>query len=78
MLGVLIKYIKFESASDQYVGKCSSGRSGNSKIFAVSCAYWEFSALPIDERQAREADLQRFPQESLPVQARDNLKIYSI
>ena len=33
---------------------------------------------PDHEREAREAGLQRFLQESLPVQARGNLKIYSI
>ena len=44
----------------------------------ASCAYWDFSALHLNEREAREADLQRFLRESLPVQARGNLKIYSI
>ena len=78
MPGVLNKYIKFESASDQFVGKCASGRSRNSKKIGASCAYWDFSALHLNEREAREADLQRFLRESLPVQARGNLKIYSI
>ena len=44
----------------------------------ASCAYRDFSALPIDKREAREADLQSLLRESLPVQARDNLNIYLV
>ena len=39
MPGVMNRYIKYESAGDQFVGRCASGRSRNSTKFAVSCAY---------------------------------------
>ena len=78
MPGVLNKYIKYESASDQFVGKCASGRSRNSKKFGASCAYWDFSGLLLDERDTREAGLKNFLRGSLPVQARDNLRIYPV
>ena len=78
MSGVLNKYIKYESASNQFVSKCASGRRRNSKKFWASCAYWYFSGLSLNKRDTREAGLKNFLRESLPVQARDNLRIYPV
>ena len=45
MPGVLNRYIKYEAAGDQFVGKCVSGRKRTSTEFAASPAYFDFSAL---------------------------------
>ena len=47
-------------------------------FWLIFCVNFQTIALHLNEREAREADLQRFLRESLPVQARGNLKIYSI
>lgn len=58
MPGVMNRYIKFEAAGDQYVGRCVSGRSRLSKTFAESLPYFDFSEFPqvAKERMMREQD----------------------
>ena len=62
----------------------SSSRAGASRDAAktakigASCAYWDFSADAPDAKAAFEKRLQTFLRESLPAQARDNLKIYAV
>ena len=60
------------------MGKCVSGRSRNNKKFGASCAYWDFSDEAPDAKAAAECRLRNYLKESLPVQARDNLKIYPV
>ena len=36
------KYIHYEKAGDQYVGRVATGLNVNSTSFAVSCPYFEF------------------------------------
>ena len=36
------KYIHYEKAGDQYVGRVAAGLNVNSTEFAVSCPYFEF------------------------------------
>ena len=50
MPGVLNRYIKYEAAGDQFVGKCVSDRKRTSTKFAASPAYFDFSALDSKER----------------------------
>ena len=45
MGGVKDRYLKYESAGDQYVGRCASGLDQLSKNFAVSPPYFDFSSL---------------------------------
>ena len=78
MPGVLNRYIKYENAGDQFVGKCVSGRSRNNKKFGASCAYWDFSAEAPDAKAASENRLHSYLRESLPLQARGNLKVYAV
>jgi hypothetical protein len=67
MPGVMNRYIKYESAGDQYVGRCVSGRNRLNKRFAESLPYFDFSDLSaVDkERKMREQDSwikQRMPE----------------
>lgn len=43
MPGVMNRYIKYEAAGDQYVGRCVSGRNRLGKRFAESLPYFDFS-----------------------------------
>lgn len=43
MPGVMNRYIKYEAAGDQYVGRCVSGRNRLDKRFAESIPYFNFS-----------------------------------
>ena len=40
------RYIHYEKAGDQYVGRCATGVSSLSKQFAASPAYWDFTDQP--------------------------------
>ena len=45
MPGVMNRYMRFEYAGDQYVGRSVSGRGRLTKYFAESCPYFDFSHL---------------------------------
>ena len=51
MGGVKDRYLKRESAGDQYVGRCAAGLDQLSKQFAVSPPYFDFTG--IDEELER-------------------------
>jgi hypothetical protein len=59
MPGVMNRYIKYESAGDQYVGRCVSGRNRLGKRFAESIPYFDFSEQPaiVKEQMMREQDI---------------------
>ena len=78
MPGVLSRYIKFENAGDKFVSKCVSGRRQNSKTFAASPPYWDFSADGPDAKEAYERTLNRFLKDRLPSTAKNNLKIFAV
>ena len=46
MYTVKDRYIHYEKAGDQYVGRCATGVSSLSKQFAASPAYWDFTDQP--------------------------------
>ena len=52
MPGVMNRYIRYENAGDQYVGRFVSGHSRLKKEFAESCPYWDFSDLDDSEKMA--------------------------
>ncbi|KAL3778149.1 hypothetical protein ACHAWO_010885 [Cyclotella atomus] len=58
MPGVMNRYIKFEAAGDQYVGRCVSGRNRLGTRFAESIPYFDMSEYsPIEkELMMREQD----------------------
>ena len=49
MGGVKDKYLKYEAAGDQYVGRCASGLNQLSKYFAMTPAYFDFFGEINDE-----------------------------
>jgi hypothetical protein len=54
MSGVMNRYIRFEAAGDQYVGRSVSGRDRLSEDFAESCPYFEFSQYEPAEKERRQ------------------------
>jgi hypothetical protein len=78
MPGVLNRYIKYENAGDQFVGKCVSGRSRKSKEFAASPPYWDFSTEEREEKEACEHRLHGWLRDHLPEEAKDNLKVFAV
>ena len=57
MPGVLNRYIAFENAGDQFVGKCVSGRSRLKKEFAASCPYFYFDCCNEAERKRKSKEV---------------------
>ena len=53
MGGVKDRYLKRESAGDQYVGRCAAGLDQLSKKFSVSPPYFEFSSINEGLKRAR-------------------------
>ena len=53
MGGVKDRYLKRESAGDQYVGRCAAGLDQLSKTFSVSPPYFDFSAINESLERAR-------------------------
>jgi hypothetical protein len=53
MPGVMNRYIKYESAGDQYVGRSVSGRNRMSTRFAESIPYFDLSEFNLVEREVR-------------------------
>ena len=78
MPGVLSRYIKYENAGDQFVGKCASGRSRNKETFAASPSYWDFSTDGREAKEAHEDHLHSWLRDRLPEQAKQNLKIIAV
>lgn len=72
MGGVKDRYLKYEAAGDQFVGRCAACLDLLSKNFAVSPPYWDFSTsgdgvrhLP-EEEEELQRELESFLQERLP------------
>ena len=51
MPGAMNCYIKYESAGDQFTGKCVSGRSSMSTEFAIRSAYFDLTSCDEAERE---------------------------
>ena len=45
------RYLKYESAGDQYVGQCASGKNPLSKRFAASCPYFDYNHIENESEQ---------------------------
>ena len=78
MPGVMNRYIKYENAGDQFVGKCVSGRSRNSTMFAASSSYWDFSAEDAETGESQKAELKVWLIGRLPEEAKNNERIYAV
>ena len=56
------RYIHYEKAGDQFVGRCATGLSSLSKDFATSLVYWDYEGAldGLDEVEGKTFDLVRF------------------
>ena len=78
MPGVMNRYIKFESAGDQFVGRCVAGLPRLSKDFAISPAYFDLSCFSQDERMSKEAELHEWIKGRVPDGAKTNARVFSL
>ena len=76
MPGVLKRYIKFENAGDQFVGRCVSGRSRKKKEFGLSSAYLDFTGIDDGEDKRRELN-EWWMKGQLPPLAQHNEKVHA-
>jgi hypothetical protein len=78
MPGVMDRYIKYENAGDQFVGKCVSGRTRLSKEFAASPAYFDFSKFDRVESQVMSKEVDKWIRDRLPADAKRNSKVFAL
>jgi hypothetical protein len=57
MGGVKDRYLKHEKAGDQYVGRCATCSDQNSKEFAISPPYFDFTSLSSESEKIRTKNL---------------------
>eukprot|EP00956_Cyclotella_meneghiniana_P044667 scaffold329607_cov76-Cyclotella_meneghiniana.AAC.1 len=76
MPGVMNRYIKYESAGDQYVGRCVSGRDRLSKRFAESLPYFDLSDYSGLEREQKLRQLDRWIKDRMPAVASANDAVF--
>ena len=78
MPGVLNRYLKYENAGDQFVGKSVSGRSRKKKEFAASCPYFDFAHVSSLDKSRMEHRLHSWLREMMPDGSQDNRKVFSL
>ena len=78
MPGVLNRYIKYENAGDQFVGRCVAGLSRLSKEFAASPAYFDFSTCTRAEKEHNEKLIDSWIKDRMPAAARNNDKVFAL
>jgi hypothetical protein len=60
------RYIKFENAGDQFVGRCVSGLTRLSKDFAASQAYFDFSTCSRLDKEQHEREIYSWIKARMP------------
>jgi hypothetical protein len=78
MPGVMNRYIKYENAGDQFVGKCVSGRTRMSKEFGASPAYFDFSSCERQDQERYMRTLDNWIKDRMPEDARSNEKVFAV
>ena len=78
MPGVMNRYIKYENAGDQFVGKCVSGRTRMSKEFGASPAYFDFSSCDRCDQERYRRRLDDWIKDRMPMDARSNEKVFAV
>jgi len=76
--GVTGRYIKYENAGDQFVGRCVSGLPRLTMDFAASPAYFDFSSMNRTEREQSERQINGWIKDRMPEEAKSNDKILSL
>ena len=69
MLGTMNCYIKYESAGDQFTGKCVSGRSRMSTEFGIIPAYFDFTICDEAEREHNKIRIDNWIESRMPLTA---------
>ena len=78
MPGVMNRYIKYESAGDQFVAKCVSGRSRMTKEFAASPPYFDFSEMDPTTKATHKNEVTKWIKSRMPEGARSNDNVFSL
>jgi hypothetical protein len=72
------RYIKYENAGDQFVGKCVSGRTRLSKEFAASPAYFDFSRCSRVEKEQHDKIIDSWIKQRMPAVGQSNDKVFAL
>ena len=72
------RYIKCESAGNQFKGKCVSGPSRMSTEFAISPAYFYFTSFDEAEREHNKNMIDNWIKARIPLTARSNEKVFGM
>ncbi len=78
MPGVMNRYIKYENAGNQFVGKCVSGHARLSKKFAASLAYFDFSSCTRADKDQNAKRIDTWIKERMPVASQLNDKVFAL
>ena len=78
MSGVMNRYIKYESAGDQFTGKCVSVRSRMSTEFAIIPAYFDLTSCDEAEREDNESMIDNGIKARMPLIAQSNDKLFGV
>lgn len=78
MPGVMNRYIKYENAGDQFVGKCVSGRTRMLKEFGASPAYFDFSTCDRRDCERYRRQLDDWIKDRMPIDGRSNEKVFAV
>jgi hypothetical protein len=78
MPGVMNRYIRYESAGDQYVGRCVSGQNRLSNDFALSNPYFDFSDLEDGERVQTMREVDAWIKARMPSGSASNERVLAL
>ena len=78
MPGVMNRYIKYESAGNQFTGECVSGCSRMSTEFAIIPAYFDLTSCDEAEREHNEIRIDNWINARLSLTAQSNKKAFGM
>ena len=78
MPGVMNRYIKYESAGDQFTGKCVSGHSRMSTEFEIRPVYFDFTSCDEAEREHNENMIDNWIKARMLLISQSNEKVFGM
>ena len=78
MGGVLNRYLKYEGAGDQYVGRCVTGRNRMNTRFAESMPYFDFSGFGKVEKETMMRTLDDWIKRQMPAGGAENESVFCL
>ena len=78
MPGVMNRYIKYESAGDQFTVKCVSGSSRMSTEFAIIPVYFDFTSFGEAEMEHNESRIDNWIKARMPLTSQSNEKVFGV